>query len=311
MCDLGVSEKDAKKYAPQSHNKVEIVCPNCRRTKEMRLDKIYNRKSIGCICKDGVSYPEKFLAKLLEQLNIIYTKEYSPKWSNKRKYDFYFELNNKKYIIETHGKQHYGSSEFIVSLENQQKIDKYKRELAISNGIDYYIELDCRQSSLEWIKNSILNSELNKIFDLSKIDWLECEKFALSNRVKEVCDYWRVHNEINNEILTTGDLANIFKLRMITIRRYLIKGTQLRWCNYNVEEERVKGVIRSKNINKQKYSKKVEIFKYNKSLGVFKSCHELDEQSEKLFGTKLNYSNISRVCRGVKKSYKGFEFKYV
>ena len=37
-------------------------------------------------------------------------KEYNKKhekWVQKYRYDFYFELNNEKYIIETHGEQHY------------------------------------------------------------------------------------------------------------------------------------------------------------------------------------------------------------
>ena len=139
MCDLGVSEEDAKKYSPQSDKNVTVTCPNCGRRKEIRLDKIYNRKTIACQCSDGTSYPEKFIISLLEQFNINYIKEYNPEWIKPKRYDFYFELNNKKYIVETHGKQHYGSSEFMSSLEEEQQNDKYKKELALNNGIDIYI----------------------------------------------------------------------------------------------------------------------------------------------------------------------------
>ena len=43
--------------------------------------------------------------------------------------------------------------------------------MALTNGIKYYIELDCRYSKGEFIKRSIINSDLSKIYDLSQIDY--------------------------------------------------------------------------------------------------------------------------------------------
>ena len=37
----------------------------------------------------------------LNQINIDFNKEYSPKWSDNKRYDFYFEKDGKEYIIET------------------------------------------------------------------------------------------------------------------------------------------------------------------------------------------------------------------
>ena len=74
-------------------------------------------------------------------------------------------------------------------------------------------------------------------------------------------------------------------------------------CDYNPKEEvRRSGKIRCKS---------VEIFKNGNSLGVFNSINELAEQSEKLFGVKLNPNSIRNVCDGARKSNKGFTFKYV
>lgn len=315
MCDLGVSKEDAKKLPPNYNKKIKVICPNCGKEKYTSPNAIHSNKSICCSCGDGTSYPEKFVISLLNQLNINYITQYSPNWSNNKRYDFYFELDNKKYIIETHGLQHYTENGFNAHkenrLRNERQNDKYKKEIALTNGINTYIELDCRKSKLEYIKNSIINSELNKTFDLSNIDWLKCEEFALNNRIKEVCDYWKLHNNENNEELTTGDLGKIFNLNSATISNYLKRGNYFNWCNYNAKEEMLKITINTSKINKSKLSKKVEVFKNGQSLGVFESCNELSRKSYKLFGVKLSAGAISLVARKKQKQHKGYTFEYI
>lgn len=185
MCDLGVSEEDAKRYSHSSGKKIKVKCPNCGKEKYMVLNKIYTRKSISCICKSKISYPEKFMVELLDQLNLKYIKEYTPKWSNYRRYDFYLPDHN--IIIETHGKQHYTQYGFKSlggkTLEEEQKNDEYKKTLALENKINDYIVIDCRKSKLEWIKENILNSELSDILNLDDIDWSKCEQKALENPI--------------------------------------------------------------------------------------------------------------------------------
>ena len=297
MVDLGVSEEDAKKYSSKSHKKITVKCPDCERKKTILINQIYNSKSIGCSCGDGKSYPEKFMFNLLEQLGLEFETEYKPKWIDNKRYDFYI----KKYdcIIETHGLQHYEYGFKVIGgreLQEEQQNDKFKKETALANGIKHYIELDCRESNLEWIKNSILKSELANLYDLSNINWTSCAEFSNKNIVKEMCEYW--NNKRSNE--TTGDLAKVFKLSITTIRNYLKKGNKLGWCMYDGKEERfISG------------GKQVKIFKNEKSLGIFKSCSELERQSEKLFGVKLLHSAVSRVCSNKTSQYKGFTFKYV
>ena len=43
----------------------------------------------------------------------------------------------------------------------------------------------------DYIKNNIINSELNKIFNLNNIDWITIEKECEKSKVKEICDFWR------------------------------------------------------------------------------------------------------------------------
>ena len=161
----------------------------------------------------------------------------------------------------------------------------------IQENIDY----------LNFIKNNILKSELSNIFDLSNIDWLKCEEFALKNIVKEVCDYW------NNTGTTSRDIGKIFKKSRTVINAYLKKGAKLGWCSYDAKEEMKRGA----SIRKDKNKKIVEVLKDKESLGIFSSIVELEKQSEELFGVKLIGSKISQVATGKSKSYKGFVFKYI
>ena len=236
-----VNIEDTYEYNIGSDTRLIFKCPNCCYKKIMRIADI-KRRGFSCPrCGDGISYPEKFMFNLLQQLNIYFIKEYSKtnsKWCSNYKYDFYFKLNNEEYIIETHGMQHYEDSFKSCggrTLEEEQENDKNKKELAIKNGIkpDNYIVIDCRYSEFEFIKNNIINSRLNDIFDLNNVDWIDIEKYSRKSLIKQVCDYWHIHNEINNENLTTGDLGKIFKLNYSTIRRYLKKGNNLEWCSYH------------------------------------------------------------------------------
>ncbi|NGU31026.1 hypothetical protein G6Z34_13120 [Clostridium perfringens] len=107
MCDLGVSEEDAKKYSRGSGNYITVKCPDCGREKKKRIANIYNERSISCKCNDNKPYPEKFVVNLLGQLEVDFKTEHKPKWVDNKRYDFYVKDLNM--IIETHGKQHYSN----------------------------------------------------------------------------------------------------------------------------------------------------------------------------------------------------------
>lgn len=308
------NKNDIYTHKSQSHDKIPVVCPYCGKEKQMVISSIYRYKGICCSCGDGVSYPNKFVYNAMIQIfkidNVFTEQKF--KWSDNKIYDILIKTQNEDILIENHGEQHYKQTKRkgARTLKEEQNNDQYKKELAEQNGFTY-IELDCRKSELEWIKQSILNSELNNLFDLSKIDWLKCEEFALSNRVKEICDYWKVHNDINNEGLTTTNIGEIFNLSNKTVRIYLNKGTKLGWCDYDAKAEMIKSNRKNGEFNSKVLGKSVEVFKNEESLGVFSSCTELEKQSEEIFGVKLFQGAISKVCRGEKPQYKGLTFRYV
>lgn len=308
MCDLGISEEDAKTHTKASHDRVLVECPDCKKERYIDISDIYTNKSISCkSCGDGFSYPEKFMMSVLNQLGISFIPQLNKaifEWCEKYRYDFY--LPNYNMIIETHGIQHYKYTGRGRSLEEEKENDKVKKESALESGVNEYIVVDCRNSNMEWIKNSILNSKLNELFDLSKVNWLKCEEFALGNLVKEVCDYW--NNKEEWETTQTIANNNPWGIKNIcSIIKYLKKGTKLGWCNYDSKEEMRKNGLKLGERNR----KPIGVYKNGKFLYLFLSVKDLEECSLKIFGVKLNQGNISSVCLGKRKQYKGFTFKYI
>ena len=310
---------EAKLYTPQSNQKIYPVCPDCGRVKRQKIeiDNIYRSKSIACSCKDSIKYPNKFAHNLLEQLGLDFITEYTPKWCNfefKNKlrqcsYDFYFILNGRKYILEMDGEFH-DKDNFMCgqTVEESQYIDYEKDRLAEEYGIEV-IRINCYYGSndrFEFIKDNILNSRLNKLFDLNKIDWIKSDIFSCSNLIKTASGYKK-----NNPNMTCQEIGEIMGYNNYTIIKWLNKGNELGFCYYNGKEEQRKGNKKSNETNRKICSKPVEVFKNETSLGIFYSCHDLDDKSDKLFGTKLFQGHVSEVCRGEIETYKGFTFKYI
>ncbi|AWG44158.1 hypothetical protein BEH_24215 [Priestia filamentosa] len=223
-----INKNDAYRNSYGSRKEVLMQCPNCEHKKKYSIDKLTKRGFPCRKCGDGISYPEKFIFNLLEQLNIVFEIQKVFEWSDSRQYDFYLpELN---LIIETHGLQHYENNYSFspdVKLKDIQENDNYKYKLALRNNIYKYIVLDCREWENNWIKDSIENSDLAKIFDLSKINWINCHMFSCSSRVKEVCDLW------SESISDTKLISEKIKLSRQTVIKYLKQGSELGWCDYN------------------------------------------------------------------------------
>jgi len=301
-----VNIEDTKKYTAHSHNKVPLKCPDCGFIKTNTTIHYLTSHGIACPkCGDGVSYPEKIMFNVLEQLGLEIIPQLSKitfKWCNDYRYDFYIPSINS--IVETHGKQHYEENKnWCMSLNETQENDRLKKELALNNSIkeDNYIIINCKRSELECIKNNILNSNLAKLFDLTKIDWLKCDEIACEGLIKKACDIF------NSGVRSPRGIAEILKLHSSTIINYLKRGNNLNWCDYDVKEENRKQCI----ILGKDTGKKVEIFKEEISLGIFESCAELERQSQNIFNTKLLGCAMSMVCSGKRKHHKGYTFKYI
>ena len=300
-------------YTYGNDKKVLMKCPDCGFEKKMQISTL-SYYGFSCNkCGDGISYPEKVMFSVIEQLEINFEYHKTFDWSKNvqvdnarlcgsKEYDFYFKLNNEYFVIETHGRQHYeenngfntieGAKEYKEEVEN----DRLKKELALVNSVkeENYIVIDCRKSELDWIKGYILESNLAKLFDLSKIDWNKAEKFALSSRVKEACQYKK-----NNPNIMTKDISKLMNMDRQTLRKYFKKGNKIGWCYYNAEEESKKGIANSKIVWSQ-----------DKNI-LFKSISDCERQSLKLFGVKITSASISAVCNNKQIETKGYQFKFI
>ena len=248
IANLLWNSEDAYVYSAYSNKNTNFRCPRCGTKINSN---IHNVSIFGLSCKkcgDGISYPEKFVFNFLQQVGNLHKDNIqirsfeiqkmfdwsknilhqNIKLSGNKKYDFYIPLEN-EIIIETHGMQHYEEcllhtySNARTLLEEQEN-DILKMNLAISNGIfpQNYIQLDCRYSDMNYIKDTIMSSILPELLNFKEedIDWNECNCVATSSRVYEVCILW-------NDGVRIKDIANKMKLTDVTIRNYLRRGFEL------------------------------------------------------------------------------------
>jgi hypothetical protein len=299
---LLANQEDGYRYTKFSNNKVLFKCNNCGEEKEKKIYVVY-RKGFSCSkCGDGVSYPNKFMFNVLSQLAVKFNTEYTPEWSNfkdcdcgnektkgKKRYDFY--IPSKNTIVEMHGVQHYEDVKWSSTelsnrnLKEEQKNDEIKFKLAKKNGINKYIVIDARNSDMNFIKSNILNSELSSLFDLNNVDWLECHKFALSSRVKETCDIW---NWLNVDERSVMKIVDIMGMSEETIRKYLKRGRDLGWCDY----EEYHGM------------RVVQLSLDNILVEEYESGHLASKKT----GTRQ--SGISLCCKGKQKTAGGFKWMF-
>lgn len=295
---------EAKLYTKSCSHELFFKCTNCNKIKDkkMTINSLHGNKSLRCTCGDGISYPEKIMFKALLQLGLEPICQYTGFENKKYRYDF--KIAEPNVIIETHGNQHYIQSKgsFNKPISETQRNDKIKKEIALLNGIkeENYIVINCSKSTLEFIKENILSSRLAELYDLSKIDWEECEKYAMNSKVKEVCNLWE-------EYRSTLEISKVTSINRGVIISYLNRGFKSGLCDYDAKKESIDNGMR----NGKNNGKKVEIFKDNVSLGIFNSCTELANDSEKLIGVKLNNTKISAVCTGVRKHHRNHTFRYV
>lgn len=227
IASLLKDENDGYKYTFHSAGAKKLVwqCKNCNNNKEAIVNYIAKHGFI-CNCNnDNISLPNKFIARIIDNFTNDYFTEKSFDWSCGRRYDLYIQDMN--LIVEMQGYQHYYDSALFGNrtLEDEISNDIFKKDTALENSIKHYIQIDCSDTSLEYMKNSIVNSELSTMFDLSSIDWNKCYKQAQTSLFDVVC------NDFNNG-LRICELAEKHKLSTWTIRDYLVRGTSIGMCDY-------------------------------------------------------------------------------
>jgi hypothetical protein len=284
------NKEDTFKYKFSSNKKTDFKCPNCNsKIENKKINDIYYT-GLSCYCKDGISYPQKFMFSLLKQLSVKFNTEEIFDWSQRKRYDFYlYDLN---LIIEVHGIQHSKESFLNLggrTLEEEQENDEIKKSLARENGIKDYLEIDCRKSNMDFIKKSILKSPLCQLFDLSEIDWLKCHEFALNTFVKEVCNLFNKGNSLS-------EVSKLIGLGRTTVYKYLIKGNEIGLCNYDSKEELKKFKILKRQV--------IQLSENGEFI-----C-EWDSASEASRKLGISRANIGETCRGKYKHSGGYKWMF-
>jgi very-short-patch-repair endonuclease len=280
---------EAKMYTCQSNKRILIKCPNCGAIKKYQINNIYNRHDIGCICGDGYSYGHKYTFNLLTQLNqnfidnhtFDWCKFYNPFKQKEVSGEYDFVIENKKLIIEVDGGFHRTDNNMNGQTKEESKFLDDEKDRLVK---EYGYEVIRISDEGNFKENTI--AKLQNIFNFNNVNWVECEKFALSNRVKEACDYW------NSGVHSTKEIGKIMKISSKTILDYLKRGAEICWCDYN-----------------SRYKEKPII---NLDDGrVYTSSTNCEKLSIKYYGIKLTQSKISSVCTGKRLTHHGYHFKFI
>lgn len=304
-----VNIEDAYTHTFGSEKRVLVRCLDCGLEKKMMVCQLLTY-GISCKqCHDGISYPEKFIHNILTQLNTEFKTQLnrtSLEWCSNKRYDFYLPKHG--CIIEAHGDQHYKKGFDSVggrALEEEQENDKLKRELAMQNGIEHYIELDCRKSELEWIKNSVMNSDLPNLLNFKEedIDWIECEKYCTTSLMVQTIKLWNNKKEYE----FTTDVANRIGINRATVCTYLKRASKLGMVHY-IPEEESKRYNKINNTRENNTSSKRVICEnmtfpslkecseyYNESYSKMRTCMQRKILPKKYYnmGLRYEYENTS------------------
>lgn len=99
--------------------------------------KVYRRGKWCQTC--GSSNGERSIRQILKELNVTFIPQYTLPISPRRRYDYYFEFNNRRFVVEYDGEQHFRfvrkyHKKKLKFLESQI-IDRIKTYYAWNSGI--------------------------------------------------------------------------------------------------------------------------------------------------------------------------------
>ena len=180
--------EDAHKYHRKSGKKIEIECKNCGFEKEIQITDLVKYGFSCPFCTKGISFPERYMASLLNINGITY--EFQKTFPNlkRRRFDFY--LPNQNCVIEMNGAQHYQENNFL-DYQSTIKSDEVKKKYCEKHDINY-IPINCSRRTSEFISEELKNSQLNemlKINDKEEISNEMIKSFINENLREIIKDY--------------------------------------------------------------------------------------------------------------------------
>lgn len=227
-------KNDGYKYTFGSAKNVYWICPICGSVLYKSIYEVVTHGLCCQNCKEGFSFPERYVMALLDCLHINYEYQKRFKWSDGKRYDFY--IKNDDCIIETHGSQHYeGNNYFNRTYKEEHENDIYKKDIALKNNIKNYVILDCRFSEGDWIKNKIINSELSNLYNLENVNWDYINLQSQKRIIYEIID-------MCNEGKNVREIACELHISWSSVNKYIQIAQKNQLCKYDPKERRTKPV---------------------------------------------------------------------
>lgn len=198
-----INEKEYKNI--NSHTKIEVLCPSGHKWSVNKNNFTRHRRCPMCNQSGlgGMSYGERIIYSILSGNNINFKREVSVEINGENhRFDFYLELNNKKYFIEYDGEQHFKERVwFSGKIEERQKRDRVKDKYAKDNGI-IMVRIPYTENTVGKVVKMI---NYKTDLDLHKV------KLDMPKK-QEVLDYYLNHSQ--------EETANRFGISMVTVCNY-------------------------------------------------------------------------------------------
>lgn len=241
LASLLANPEDGFLYTEKSNKKLNWKCPDCGHIINNKSPATVGAQGLACPkCSDGISYPNKFMFNILTQLDEDFIPEKKFDWcifkkynSNEDTYGLYdFVIENKKLIIEMDGGLNHKDGKAYKNDEEKMKEALYKDHmkdvLAKKNGY-IILRINCKYFDIKDRKkkciDGIINSELNKIYNLNSVDWNTAHTYSLKSKIYEVCTLY------NNGLLASQICEHV-KLSLTTVCNYLQQGNESGLCKY-------------------------------------------------------------------------------
>ena len=190
------------------------------------------------------------------------------------------------------GRQHYIPTQYNnYDVNIQKKQDEFKQQYAIQHNMNY-IAINCITSNFHQIKNNIINSNLNQIYDLTQLNWDEIEKqIKCDNLTLKICEMYETQD------ITEIAISKKFLVSKDVVTRALQTGAQYGLCPSYIPKGK-----RKVNVYDEEY----------KFIGQYESYAMCARQLNQIYPTKnFKEDGISKTVLGQQKSHRGFYFKRI
>lgn len=303
LAELLLNKDDGYRYTSTSGLKTDWKCPICHTVHRNKAINNISLRGLSCLCSKTKSYPNRFMFWLLTNSGIEFFDEKTFEWSENRRYDFYIPRLNA--IVEMHGSQHYRENYSFTKqhLEYHIDNDRLKRELAIHNGIEHYIEINASQSQFDYIKNNVFSSELSMLLSLNDIDWDFIKEKCEANIIYEIANCW------NNGIYRAEDIGKVVGLDKSSVTKFLNKCEDFNLID--IYDKEITESVRKENSKIGIYQNQAIPIRCNENGLYFGSIQICKQKMNELTGHKFFHRNIIGTMTGEYSHHHHFTFSKI